>query len=291
MKNFKDSSIYHILAVSGTHVGYIIIGLTYLLNRKNGSKRKIKAITAIFLIIFMAISNFTASVVRACIMSIMLLLSGIVYRKNDIWSSMCFSLLIILISNPYNIRNNGVLLSFGGTIGIVYFLNNKKESKTLTSNTYKEKVIRYIKNTCLVSFSAQIILIPIIIYNYKTISLTFLITNILTSYIIGIIIIFGFLLIIISFPFLKIAKIIGNIYKPIIDLLEFITKNTAKLPFSKIYIKLPYIWEIIIYYILIFLFSYLYKKFREKLDFAKAKKCIQTNHCSNFNYYSNIWIL
>ena len=75
MQNFKDSSIYHILAVSGTHVGYVITGITILLNRKNASKRKIKAITAILLLVFMAITNFTPSVVRACTMSILLLIS------------------------------------------------------------------------------------------------------------------------------------------------------------------------------------------------------------------------
>ena len=177
-------------------------------------------------------------------------------------SNICFSLLIILISNPYNIRNNGVLLSFGGTIGIICFLNNKNSSNKLITNTYKEKIIRYIKNTSLVSLSAQIVLIPIILYNYKTVSLTFLITNILTSYIIGIIIIFGFLLIIISFLSLPIANFLGILYKPLIGLLEFITENTAKIPFSKIYLKTPYIWEIILYYILIISFTYLYRKFR-----------------------------
>ncbi len=216
-------------------------------------------------------------------MSSTLLISGIIYRKNDVWSSLCFSLLVILIVNPYNIRNNSVLLSYGGTIGIITFLNNQKPSKKLTSNKYQEKIIRYIKNTSLVSLSAQIILIPIIVYNYKTISFTFLITNILTSYIIGVIIIFGFLLVIISFPFLEFSKIIGNFYKPIIDLLELITKYTSKIPFSKIYIKVPYMWEIILYYVLIFLFTYLYKKYRKTVYSAKNQKNEKTNSSSRIS--------
>ena len=185
----------------------------------------------------------------------------------------------------------GVLLSFGGTIGIICFLNNKKSSTKLISNTYKEKIIRYIKNTILVSLSAQIILMPIILYNYKTVSLTFLITNILTSYIIGIIIIFGFLLIIISFLSHQLSKFLGTFYSPLIALLEFITKNTAKIPFSKIYLKLPYIWEIILYYILVILFTYLYKKFRQTVDITKNQKRIQEKYCNYFNYYFDSGII
>lgn len=55
--------------------GFVIIGLTTCLNAINASKRKIKLITAIFLIFFMALTGFTSSVVRACTMSIIILLS------------------------------------------------------------------------------------------------------------------------------------------------------------------------------------------------------------------------
>lgn len=130
--------------------------------------------------------------------------------------------------------------------------------------SYKHSLFIYIKNTSFVSISAQIILFPIIAYNYKTISLTFIITNILTSYLIGIIIILGFLLIIISFPFYGLALFLGKIYKALIDILSFITGFTAKIPFSKTYIKVPYIWEIIIYYILVIVIYYFYKRYRNE---------------------------
>ncbi len=55
--------------------GFVIIGLTYLLKLLNVSKRKIKAISGIFLIAFMVLANFPPSVVRACTMTILVLLS------------------------------------------------------------------------------------------------------------------------------------------------------------------------------------------------------------------------
>lgn len=193
---------------------------------------------------------------------------GLFYRKNDIWSSICFSLLIILIYNPYNIRNNGVLLSYGGTIGIISFMKKIKENtneKSMSIKSYKNKIINYIKDIIIVSISAQIIIMPIIAYTYKTISITFFITNILVSPIIGIIIIFGFILIFISFLSIKIANFFGMIYKILIKLLLQITKISSKIPFSKIYIKLPYLSQIILYYLIIFLVYYLYNKIRKRI--------------------------
>ena len=171
---------------------------------------------------------------------------------------------IILFLNVLNLENKNIVN--GKTVSPI--IKNKFENRI---KAYKHNLFLYIKNTSLVSISAQIILFPIIAYNYKTISLTFVITNILTSYIIGIIIIFGFLLIIISFPFYGLASFLGKIYKILIDVLLFITGFTAKIPLSKTYIKVPYIWEIIIYYILVISIYYLHRKYRKKWSASEDK--------------------
>lgn len=111
------------------------------------------------------------------------------------------------------------------------------------------------------------------IYFYKNISFTFLISNILTSYIISLIIILGFMLILISFPFLQIAKIFGSLYKILIKLIIFITSITSKIPFSKVYIKTPYVYQIVFYYLILFISLYLFKT-KKHLKILKYKKKI-----------------
>lgn len=101
---------------------------------------------------------------------------------------------------------------------------------------------------------------PIIAYSYKTISLTFFITNILTSFLIGIIIIFGFLIILISFINLNFAVLFGKIYKILIDFLIIITEYTSKIPLSKIYVKTPHLVEIVVHYAILFGICYCIKK-------------------------------
>lgn len=96
--------------------GFILIGLTTLLSKLKASKPKINAINSIFLIILMFITGFTTSVVRACIMAELGIVSKILHKKNNILNNLCISLLITLIYNPYNLQNNSVLLSYGGVI-------------------------------------------------------------------------------------------------------------------------------------------------------------------------------
>ncbi len=258
------------MAVSGTHVNFLLIGLTILLSNLNVSKRKINAISTIFLIIFVFITGFTASVIRASFMAILKILSGIIHRKNDIINSLFLILLLTLIQNPYNLTNISVLLSYGGVLGIALFLEpiNKILDKIIEN---KNMVWNYIKGIVSVSFSVQIIIAPIMIYFYKTISLTFLISNILTSLLISVIIIFGFLIILLSLLIFPIAKLSGVVYKPLIKLLLFITEITAKIPFSKIYVKEPYLFQIVIYYFLIF---FLINKKTQKFLFRYKKQIV-----------------
>ncbi len=139
-----------------------------------------------------------------------------------------------------------------GYFGIILFSKNMQDilDKLIKK---KGKLLNYVKSIISVSVSVQIIIMPITLYNYHTISLTFFISNILTSFLISIIIILGFIIVILSFFIFKIAKIIGIAYGLFIKLLLLITEFSSKIPFSKIYIKTPYIFEIIFYYIIIFL--------------------------------------
>lgn len=107
--------------------GIIVMGITLFLKKIKVPKRKINAICTIFLVLFMFITGFTPSVIRACIMAGLGILAEVLNRKNNIANSLCFALLITLIYNPYNIRNISVLLSYGGVIrnNTIFKANNK----------------------------------------------------------------------------------------------------------------------------------------------------------------------
>ena len=276
--NFKNSNLSHMLAVSGAHVSYIIIGLTYITQNSIMGKRKARVFCIFFLIIFMAITNFTPSVTRACIMAILTLVSEILYKKADIYTNISISALIILLYNPYSLLDLGFQLSFGGTIGIVIFMRFIKKKQE------EPKLLNYIKQMALVSICANIIIIPIIMNNFNTVSLTFLVSNILASPILAIIVIVGFSIIIISIISHSLSNLLVFWLNPILNLLIKISSFCSKLPFAKILVVTPYIFNIIFYYtIILYLVNY-----NELKQFIKKETVILLSIIlilSNFIFY------
>ena len=276
--NFKNSNLSHMLAVSGAHVSYIIVGLTYITQNSIMGKRKGRVFCIFFLIIFMAITNFTPSVTRACIMAILTLVSKILYKKADIYTNISISALIILLYNPYSLLDLGFQLSFGGTIGIVIFMRFIKKKQE------EPKLLNYIKQMALVSICANIIIIPIIMNNFNTVSLTFLVSNILASPILAIIVIVGFSIIIISIISHSLSNILVFWLNPILNLLIKISSFCSKLPFAKILVVTPYIFNILFYYtIILYLVNYNNLK-----QFIKKKTVILLSIIlilSNFIFY------
>jgi len=271
-ESFRNSNLTHMLAVSGAHISYIILGISVLLNKVG--KKNLRFVTIAFLLFFMGITEFTPSVERASMMSILLLLSNLIHRKSDIYTNLAFSAIMILIFNPYAILNIGFQLSYGGTIGIVLLnkriskwfydklhLENREDKNNCYDKNnmlkhYMKRVLQFIIDMLVVTISANIIILPIMAFQFNTISFTFWISNILAGPLLGIIIILGFILYLFSFLSMKLAVIIAFPLQYCILLLILVAKFCSKLPFSDIIIQTPYIVEVIIYYASICFFYY-----------------------------------
>lgn len=241
-ENFSKSSLSHILAISGTHITYIILGVTFILTKVKFPKRIKYIAIIIILIMFMFITQFSPSVVRACIMSIIILFSKLVYRKQDFLTSISASLLIILIDNPFSIKDIGLQLSYLGTIGIVLL-------SSPISEFLKKYVNERVAKMLAVTVSAQIMVLPITIINFNTVSTVFIISNIIAVPLVGVIILLGYINIIIGIVFLNLGRVIGIFTNGIVKILMLIAEITAKIPFSSLAVATPSIITVIVYYI------------------------------------------
>jgi competence protein ComEC len=306
---FKQSNISHILAVSGMHISYIIVLISEMSTKING-KRGSRLITIFFIIAYMFITNFTPSVTRAGITGIIVLLAKATHNKNDISTAIAISIVIILIYNPYLITDAGLLLSYGGTIGILLFqkivtqifsnIKAKSEFYKYKASKIFVKIVDYIQDTIAVSISAQIVIAPIMIQIFNTFGITFFITNFFVSLVIGPIIIIGFLFIFFSFlyqHFLKILilnqilKLIYNILKFSIEKLLLILMQISKLgkilPLSSINVITLPMWLIIVYYIVILLFNEIYKISSKKQLTAFDKRIINWKNLIKHKFRKN----
>lgn len=246
-ENFRNASMAHILAISGMHITYIIIGVNLTINKLLG-KRKTQILTIIILIFYLFLTNFSPSVTRAVIMGVLMITAKLIYKRNDTITSLSLSLLLSLVYNPYLIKNLGIQLSYGGVLGILLF--NNTILKILNKVKFK-KIIS-------VSISVQIFILPISILQFNNLTPYFLITNLILSFVIGPIVICGFAYIIMVLISAKIATIFSPIITLSVGILTFISK-IGNLPLSKIYVATPKINSIILYYLILSIVFSIYK--------------------------------
>ena len=283
-EDFKNSNLTHMLAVSGSHFTYIILAISFV-NKGIKRKRLGQIIMIIVIILFMNLTGNTASVVRSGIMAIYIILASIFHKRADIWTSMAVAIIIQLINNPYAIFDIGLQLSYGGVIGIVgfnknilskilYFDNYIKiniKEKIQKNNKYKmqeinnteiklSKVKKYIIEASAVTISANIVIIPIMMYHFNTISFTFLISNLLVGPILGFVVIFGFILIFLSFILNSFLMPFFFILNILISIILYIAHICANLPFSKVFVPTPNKLMLVLFYLNLFILVYYKEK-------------------------------
>ena len=254
IQEFRDASLSHILAISGAHFSYIILLISFI-NKIIKRKRLGQVSLIIVILFFMQLTGNTASVVRAGIMGIMVILASMLYRKNDFITTFSISLLIQIIYNPYVIFDIGLILSYFGTFGIVYFYQ-------MINQRIKLKILS-------VTLSANLLIFPIMIYNFNTFSISFVISNFFASIILGPIIILG----IISNIFrIRIVFVLLNF---LLTIFRKIVSICSKLPFSKIYVTTPNFFAIIIYYAFLIV---LWKTWRNNKKDENCKKDVKSEN-------------
>lgn len=278
-EDFSNSSLSHILAVSGMHVSYVIMGLTMFFSIIKISKKVTKIFQILLLLLFWSLTGFTATVTRAVFMSLLFIISTLVYKKNDILTTLSITLWIILINNPFAIFNIGLVLSFCGTLGILIFYKilikkfreNHKELYLADKLKIREILYKKIAEAALVSICAQIFILPVMLYNFNSMSFTFLISNILVSFLIGPILIFGVLLIISNTILLPTTKIITICLHSLLQILIKIAEFVSNLPLSHIILPTIKIHHIIIYYIFLILLYHVIKTGKMYVIVCKIK--------------------
>lgn len=193
-KELKDklnaSGLRHITAISGMHV-VILTGILMSLFLGLGFWRHQAFYLSIFFIfIFVLMTGVQVSAIRAGIMGSLFLLAQKFGRKSTSFITVVFVGSLMLFLNPLLLRYDvGFQLSFLAVLGIILFGDVLEKRLRFIP---LQKVIN-LRSNLSITFSAQVFTLPILIYNFGTISLVSLISNILILPILYWIMIFGFI--------------------------------------------------------------------------------------------------
>ena len=170
---YKLSGVAHLLAVSGLHVG-IISKLLRKLLKFNKKKRWWKFfVVAAVLLFYMYICDYSVSIMRASIMSMIMLISLILGKEYDSFNSISVAGIIIFIINPLAVFDAAFLLSFSCIIAITML------HMPINNFLLKIRIPEKLSNAMAMSLSTTVGIIIIMAYYFKTLNIISLVANII----------------------------------------------------------------------------------------------------------------
>ncbi len=251
---YSGTGAIHVLAVSGLHVGIILILLNLffgLIKSNNKSINLVKTILMLFGIWgFALITGAAPSVVRAATMLSLVIVGKQLNRSPNIYNTIAAAAFLMLLWNPYQIVDVGFQLSFLALIGIIYF-----QPIVYKWWYIQNPVFDWVWKLASVAIAAQITTLPISFYYFHQFPVYFLLSGIVVIPAATIILWLGILLFVFSmFP--PVATVIGFVLEKFLFLVNSLIYLIMQLPGSLI----KGIWigagSVLLLYLMISVFIY-----------------------------------
>jgi len=252
-KQIRQVGLSHLIAVSGLHLTIVTQIVSTCLNALLLTGFLNFLFSVFFILGFVVMADFSASVVRAAIMAILLLIARLNHRLYNSSFALIFAVLFMVFLNPkIIIEDFGFQLSVLATLGIVYFYPVLEKWPFWQKDIFKSQ-LAFLKETMLLSFSALLFVAPWIIYKTQVFSLVTPLTNILIVPLVPIIMILGFLVALLSFIFFPLAFLLGFCLNFLLSYMMAVIKIFSSWRMSEIlFPSLALSWLIFYYLLLIY---------------------------------------
>ena len=253
MEKFNITGLTHIIAISGYNITIIII---FVMAALKGLPRRIAFVVAVIaIILFTLFVGASPAVVRASIMGILGLIALNSGRQSNIHITVLFSACFMVLFNPKILWwDVGFQLSFAAVLGLIYAAPIlDKFGKYLPETMGVREAIQ-------MTLSAQVMALPIIIFNFERLSLVAPLANLFVIFAIPPAMLFGFLAVISSFFLHGVSMIFGYVTWGILSYIIKIIEIASVVPYASVDLPGMKIWMMFGYYILLILFLVWYQK-------------------------------
>ena len=262
--NYSKAGAIHILAVSGLHVGIILLILSFVLKpleRVNKGKLIKLVLVILFLWFFAVLAGMSASVTRAVTMFSAIALGQFFNKRNAVEHSLIFSMFIILLWKPLFLFDVGFQLSYTAVFGIIWV-------QPVLYQLWKPTFFIVDKGWQLISVSvaAQLGVLPISLFYFHQFPGLFFISNLIIIPFLGVILGLGLVVLVLSYVSI-LPVFLEGFYGDVISILNKVVTFVArqeKFLFSEISFS---VIKMIFFYLLIILGFQLFLKLNTKRCF------------------------
>lgn len=239
---YQKNGIGHILAISGLHISFIGLGVYRIIRRTGLGYIPAGILAVLVLSMYALMIGFSVSVIRAYIMLLFRIGADMTGRVYDMLTALMVAAGVTVGIQPLYLMDAGFLLSYGAILGILFVL------------PMLEKIFpcrwRLLSGVW-ASLAINVMLFPIMLWFYYEIPTYSLALNVIiipvTSVLLGI----GMLGGLIGFVIWPVGNLCLYICKFILSVFEVLNRAGSGLPYWRIVMGQPKIWQIMLYYIIL----------------------------------------
>ena len=230
---FRNSGTFHVLAVSGLHVGLVAMFCYVGFSCFRLPRKVLCLLTIAAVLMYACLIGFRPSVFRASLMAILFLFATLIDRDADLFNLLAFAALVLLLLNPLQMWDVGFQLSFIAVTSIVYFVPKMEaplrlfwENEAASSSQDSVSVLTRVRNAAvkwlvlsyLVTLAAQIGTTPLIAYHFFRTYPLGLIVGPFAVGLVSLIVAVGMASVCIGFIYLPLAELIALFNHAIISI-------------------------------------------------------------------------
>lgn len=265
---YQANGIGHILAISGLHLSFIGIGMYRILRRLTGSYPIGGIAGILFLVLYIVMIGLTVSAVRALVMFLFRVGADIVGRHYDAPTALAVAAVVVLVWRPLYLFDGGFWLSFGAVFAILTVLPVLQQTSS---------VKKYIGKGARASISINLVILPILLYYFFEFPLYSFFLNLFVIPLMSVLLFLGMLGIICYTIIMPVSEVCFELCGVILWIYKKSCDTAIALPGARIVTGRPAIWQMVMYYMLLFLGVLILRR-KVSIESLKRKKMGKDNN-------------
>lgn len=235
--DLSEAGLYHILAVSGLHCGFLLKLAELLAGRYR--RRLLAALTLPGLAFYALLTGCSPSVIRACVMLSLLTAAPLLRREGDGPTSLCAALLGILLVNPFAAASVSLQLSFAAMAGILFV--SDRLYRLLMGQRRHGRVFRFLTASFSATMGALVFTVPLSAVYFGFLVLVSPVSNLLCLWSASGAFMTGLAAAVIGFVWPSAAALLALVPAGLVWYILSVARGLVRLPYHALYLSNPYL--------------------------------------------------